>query len=189
MFCATRIISTRFLTYSRPHLYTLPHRAISSTPPRSASETPLPTPSPELYARLQNTTLAKKLQQSPEALQAIRDFILLLEKEGMFRALSDSSNSILNEYFTARTGCSVGKTTFSDATNETGLKEGCERWNGERNSSNAKGWCRSYRQGTLRFAYTCYSVLRRDLTFTHIEHAGGNNGCYEKGLILDLYTR
>lgn len=99
MFCATRILGTRLLSYSGPHLYTLPHRAISSTPPRLASETPLPSPSPELYARLQNTTLAKRLQQSPEALQAIRDFITLLEKEGTSKALLDSSNSILNEIF------------------------------------------------------------------------------------------
>ncbi|KAE9410258.1 hypothetical protein BT96DRAFT_969352 [Gymnopus androsaceus JB14] len=78
---STRLLAT--YTYTRPHHSILPNRGFSSSSPRPASEAPIPPSSPELHARLQNTTLAKKLQQSPEALQAIRDFIDVLQREGL----------------------------------------------------------------------------------------------------------
>ncbi|KAJ4472293.1 hypothetical protein J3R30DRAFT_1062513 [Lentinula aciculospora] len=85
MFSVSRLaLSTRLFTYTRsPRLHYLLHsRRICSTSPRQASESPLPSPT-ELYSRFSNTTLAKKLQNSPEAMQAIRDFMLVLQNEGL----------------------------------------------------------------------------------------------------------
>ncbi|KAJ3729047.1 hypothetical protein DFJ43DRAFT_1156603 [Lentinula guzmanii] len=77
-------LSARLFTYSRfPRLRCSPlSRKICSSSPRQASEPPLPSPE-ELYSRLSHTTLAKKLQSSPEAMRAIRDFMIVLQNQGL----------------------------------------------------------------------------------------------------------
>ncbi|KAJ3935530.1 MAG: hypothetical protein NXY57DRAFT_958115 [Lentinula lateritia] len=85
MFSFSRVaLSTRFFIFSRtPQFRVVKHgRRICTTPSRRASEPSSPSPA-ELYSRLSNTTLAKKLQDAPEAMQAIRDFMVILQNEGL----------------------------------------------------------------------------------------------------------
>ncbi|KAJ3723186.1 hypothetical protein FB446DRAFT_783394 [Lentinula raphanica] len=83
MFSAIRLISSaRFLRARHLQQPISFNRTICFSSPRRASESPYPPPE-EMYSRLNSTSLAKKLQNSPEAMQAIRDFMVVLQNQGL----------------------------------------------------------------------------------------------------------